>query len=65
MGDHYAAQTGGVGFHPLRVKARHHEEAAKKMIHETHEKHEKIFKKNLCNPRNLWFLFFIRLRARP
>jgi hypothetical protein len=44
----------------LRVRARHHEEAAMKMIHETHEKH----KKNQCNLCNLWVSFFHRLRAR-
>jgi hypothetical protein len=44
MGNLYAAQIVGVGFHSFPGEAAASWEAAMKMIHETHEKHEKKFK---------------------
>jgi hypothetical protein len=78
MGDLYAAQTVGVGFHSFPGEGAASCETimkiTKKLATKLHEgtrreemgrwEKQKEKNKNLCNLRNLWFLFFIRLRAR-
>jgi hypothetical protein len=66
MGDLYAAQIGGVGFHSSPGEGAASWQAAMKMIHETHETHEKHEKnKKICVICVICgFFFFIRLRVR-